>query len=70
MAKVYDPDSDDELNEYFRTTEHDDNIENDNKEHIPRAKGRPIKKDKENKKYSLTVKETSMKVTHTRKTKE
>ena len=56
MAKVYDPDSDDELNVDFVMVEHDDNSGNYNKYHIPRAKGHPIKRTKKNKPSSLTVK--------------
>ena len=67
-AKVYDPDSDDELNGDFRMAENGDNSDNDNKEHIPRAKVRPIKNTKKNKPSSLTFKETSLKVTHTKET--
>ena len=37
-VKMYNPDSKDELNGDFRMVEHDDNIDNDNKDHIPREK--------------------------------
>ena len=36
-AKVYDPDSDDELNGDFVVTEYDDNKNNYNKKHTPSA---------------------------------
>ena len=38
MAKMYDPDSDDELNGDFLMEEFDYNSDNDKKEHTPRAK--------------------------------
>ena len=38
MAKMYDPDSDDELNGDFLMAEFDYNSDNDKKEHTPRAK--------------------------------
>ena len=41
---MYDPDSDNELNGDFIMAEHDDNSNSYNKEHIPIAKGQPIKK--------------------------
>ena len=64
---MYDPDSDDELNEDFGMIEHDDNSRNDNKEHLPRSKIRPIKKTKKGKKSFLTVKKSPLKETHTKK---
>ena len=67
---MYDPDSDDKLNGDFVMTEYDDNKNNDNKNHIPREKGRPIENTKKNKPPSLTVKETSPKATHTKETNE
>ena len=36
---MYDPDGYDELNGDFGMAEYDENIDNENKEHIPRAKG-------------------------------
>ena len=41
--------------------EHDDNVDNDNKDHIPREKGRPIKNIKKNKQSLLTEKKESLK---------
>ena len=66
--KVYEPDIDNELNRYYRMAEHNDNSKNDNKDHIPRAKVTPIKKNKKIKPSSLTVKETSLKVSNSRET--
>ena len=66
--KVYDLDIDNTLNRYYRMAEHNDNSNNDNKEHIPRAKLTPIKKNKKIKPSSLTVKETSLKVSNSRET--
>ena len=70
MTKVYDPDSDDELNGDLGMAKHDDNIENDNEEHISRAKGQTIKNTNKNKPSSKTLKEESLKVTNTKKTNE
>ena len=50
--------------------DHDDDRKNDNKEHIHRAKGRPIKNKKKNKPSSPTVNETSLKATHNKETNE
>ena len=55
-VKVYDLNSDYELNGDFGTEDHNDEIGNNNEEHIPRAKGRPIKKKKRKKTSSPTVK--------------
>ena len=63
---MYEPDSDDKINGDFGMSKHDDNRNNDNEEHIPRERGWPIKKTKKNKPSSLTVKEISLKVTHTK----
>ena len=41
---MYDTNRDDELNGDFGMTEHNDNSDNDNKEHTPREKGKLIKK--------------------------
>ena len=68
MAKVYDLNSDKELDGIFGTEDHDNNINNHNKEHIPRAKGRPIENNKKNKPSSTTIKETSPKAAHTKET--
>ena len=46
---MYDPDSEDELNGDLRMSEYYDNRDNDNKEHILRAKVWPIKNTKKNK---------------------
>ena len=67
-AKVYDLNIDKEINEYFGTSDHENNSDNNNKQHIPRSKGKPIKKKKKNKPSSTTVKETSLKSTHTKET--
>ena len=42
MVKMYDPDSDNELNGDFIMAEHDNNSDNENGEHIPKEKERPI----------------------------
>ena len=49
--------------------DHEDDIENNKKQHIPRAKGKPIKNNNNNKPSYLTVKETLLKENHTRETK-
>ena len=67
---MYNPDSKDELNGDFRMVEHDDNIDNDNKYHIPREKWRPIKNTKKNKPSFPTVKKSSLKEIHTKKINE
>ena len=67
---MYDLNIDKELNGDFRTSDHDDNRKNGNKEHIPTAKLRPIQKNKKNKPSSPTVKETSLKSTHAKETNE
>ena len=43
--KVYEINTDKELNKDSRTADHDDNRNNDNKEHITRAKGRQEKEE-------------------------
>ena len=53
---MYDPDSNNEVNGDFGMLEHEYNSYNDKKCHIPREKGRKIKKNKKNKPYFLTVK--------------
>ena len=68
LSWQYYPDSEDELNGYFGIAEHDDNSDNDKEEHIPRSKWQPIKNTKKNKPSSITLKETLLKVTHTKKT--
>ena len=40
---MYDPDSEDELNGDLRISEYDNNRDNDNKDHILRAKVKPVK---------------------------
>ena len=50
--------------------EHDDSSDTDNEEHIYRTKGLPNKNTNKNKTSSLPVKETSLKVTHTKETNE
>ena len=62
--KVYGLHSDKELNWDLGTEYHKNDSDNDNKEHIPRVKGWPIKKKKDNKPYPPTVKETFLKATH------
>ena len=57
---MYNPDSDNVVNGDFGMTEHDDNINNDNKEQIPIAKVQPIKHNKKNKPSLLTVKKSSL----------
>ena len=44
MENVYELNSEKELDGDFGTSDHDKNSGNDNKGHIPRAKGRPINK--------------------------
>ena len=68
MAKVYDLNSDEELNGDFGTEYHNNYRGNDNEEHINRAKGLPIKNKKKNKPYFPTVKETFLKTTHKKET--
>ena len=48
--KMYNPDSENELNGYFGMVEHDDNSDKDKEDNISRAKVRPIKNTK-NKNY-------------------
>ena len=67
---MYELNSDKELNGEFGTVDYDDDSNHDNKEHIPRAKGLPIKKKKKNKPSSPTVKETPLKATYNKKTNE
>ena len=64
---MYNPDSGDDIHEDFRMSEYDDHSDNDNKDHIPRAKGQPIKNTRKNKPSSLTVKTSTLKETHTKK---
>ena len=68
MVKLYDLNSDKEINGYFRASDHNNDSGNDNKEHVTRAKGRPIKKNKKNKPSSPTVKEKFLKATHNKET--
>ena len=65
---MYDTDSDKELNGDFGMEYHDNDIDTDDEEHLPRAKVRPIKNNKNNKPTSLTVNETSLKSTQTKET--
>ena len=65
---MYDPDSDYKLNGDFGMEYYDDNSDNDSKDHIPRARGRSIKKNKKNKPLYLTLKETSLKLNPTKET--
>ena len=67
---MYDTNRDDELNGDFGMTEHNDNSDNDNKEHTPREKGKPIKNNKKYKPSLLIVKKSPLKETHTKKIKE
>ena len=67
-AKVYDTNSDRELNGDFIMEYHYNNSDTDEKYHIPRAKGQTSKKKHKNKPPSLTVKETSLKATPTKDT--
>ena len=55
---MYDLNSDEELNGDFGMADHDDNCDTDDKDCIPRAKLKSIKKNNINKLPSLTVKET------------
>ena len=48
-------DSGNELNRGIKMSEYDDNIDNDDRENLPRAKGQPIKKNKNNKPSYLTL---------------
>ena len=61
MEKKDNPDSDDELNRDFGITEFDDNSDNDEEEHIPRAKLKTIKKtiNNKNKSFPLTANKSS-----------
>ena len=47
--------------------EYDDNITNDSKQHIPRAKELPIKKTNKNKPLSLTVNKSYLKEAYSKK---
>ena len=67
---MYDTNRDDELNGDFGMTEHNDNSDNDNEEHTPREKGKPIKNNKKYKPSLLIVKKSPLKETHTKKIKE
>ena len=49
---------------------HEDDSDNGNEEHIPRAKLLPIKNNKKNTPSSPTVKETFLKATHNKETNE
>ena len=69
-GKMYGLNSEEELNGDLGTKDHDDDSCNDNEEHIPIAKGRPIKNNKRNKISSPTVKETFLKVTHNKEINE
>ena len=57
------PDSDDELNRDFGIAEFDDNINNDEEEHIPREKLKTIKNtiNNKNKSFHLTANKSSLK---------
>ena len=55
-TKVYDLNSDKEINGVFGTVDHDDDSGNDNEDHILREKRQAIKNNKKNKPSSLTVK--------------
>ena len=65
---MYNLNSDEELNGYSRTATHNNDSGNDNEEHIPRKKGRPINKKKKNIPYYPTVKEKFLKATHNKET--
>ena len=65
---MYEINSDKELTGYFRTTENDNGIGSHNKEHIPRLKGRPVKKKNKNKPFSPTGKGTYLKATQNKET--
>ena len=60
-AKVYDLNSDDKINGDFGTIDHENDINNDNKEHINKAKVQTIKNSRKNKPSFLTVKKSSLK---------
>ena len=72
MEKKDNPDSDDELNRDFGITEFDDNSDNDEEEHIPRAKLKTIKKtiNNKNKSFPLTANKSSLKENPTSKINE
>ena len=65
-----DPESENELNGDFGVSEYDDNSDDDNDEHITKAKSRPIKNTKNNKASSLAVTKAPTKETHTSKINE
>ena len=65
---MYDTNSDDDLNGYFKTTDHYNENGNDNKEHIHRAKGHTIQKNRKKKPSSNTGKGTFLKATHNKET--
>ena len=65
---MYDLNSDKELNGDFRTEDHNNDSDNDNKKHTHVAKEQPIKKNKNNKPSSPTVKEKYLKATHNKET--
>ena len=67
---MYNLGSQDEINGDFGMAEHYDNSDNNNEEHIPRSKWRPIKKNKKSKPSFLTLKKASLKETRTRKINE
>ena len=67
---MYVPDSENKITVDFVMAQHDGNSNNNNKQHLPRAKVQPIKRTKNNKTSYLTVKETSLKVTHAKDSNE
>ena len=67
-AKVYDLNSDEDLNGDFGIVDNDDNSDTNDKEHIYRGKVLSMKNSNKNKKSSLTVKETSLMATCAKET--
>ena len=67
---MHDPDSENELNWDFGMEQHYDNSNNDNKDHAPTTKGRPIEKSYKKKPSFLTVNKSSLNDTHTKKINE
>ena len=70
MAKVYDLNSDEELNGDSGKVYHNNSSGNDNEQQKLIEKGQPIKKKNKNKSSSPTVKETFLKAIHNKETKE
>ena len=68
--KVYDINSDEEVNGIFGTADHDDDSGNDNENNIPRAKLYSIKNKNKNKPSSPIVKVKFLQSTHYKETNE